>query len=65
MNTNYYKRKVIWDMIGNLVRAGKSEATAIRVVEKHYNPARMSLTKIFRKMKKDAADGTLPAELTV
>ena len=36
VNTNYYKRKVVWDVIGNLVRAGKSEATAIRVVEKHY-----------------------------
>ena len=67
VNSNYYKRKLVSDMIAGLVNSGLTAAAAIKLVEKHYNPQApgMSFAKVFQKIRDDKTHKRVPRELQV
>lgn len=59
---NYCRRKVLWDLIGGLIRAGDTVQTACDRI-RHVYGADVSITNLTIRYKKDKRDGTLHASL--
>ncbi len=64
MKHKYHRRKVVWDIIAGLVRAGHTAETTIDMIYDIYGGG-TSVTLIINGLKRDKKNGTLSPNLRV